>query len=93
MFFGHETNLVAVQLPSGWDIDAYSRLATAPGVLDAVSAAEKRLQQAFPILNLGYVSKPAAIVDSLGRIAVWYLPGVLPKRFVVRVITLSTLYG
>jgi hypothetical protein len=34
----------------------------------------------FPNLNLGFFSEPLTVIDSKGRIVLWYLPGLLSEQ-------------
>jgi hypothetical protein len=44
---------------------------------------EANLRKTFPCLSLGDLKVPGIIVDSKGRILVWYLPGLIPEVLTV----------
>jgi len=60
-------HLPLVSIP--WDIDEYHK--------KRVKARGKIDQDEFPNISLGRHSSPLTVVDSKGRIILWYLPGLL----------------
>jgi hypothetical protein len=56
-----------VQIP--WDAEEF--------YWEHVKAGKDKKRVKFPFLSLGKFSEPLTLVDSKGRIVLWYLPGLL----------------
>jgi len=65
---------VVVYIP--WDVEQY--------YLECVKGQKDRKRIRFPNPQFGAFSEPLTVVDSRGRIVLWYLPGLLSQQHQVR---------
>jgi hypothetical protein len=73
-----KTVLDVTSVKIDWDIEEY--------VHRLPNKNSSRFKRDFPDLNLGYQNMPAVIIDSKGRIVIWYLPRLLGKHHTVSAI-------
>ena len=66
-------------------LQIFSRLILSPVYLpfDAIQFHLKKDKSLFPNPNLGLFNVPTTVVDCVGRIVLWYLPGLLPDHIQV----------
>jgi hypothetical protein len=66
-----------------WDLALYAKHVK-KGLPTPASIA--KLQKKFPNPMLGFVNEPATLVDTAGRLMLWYLPGIIDPQQVVSVV-------
>lgn len=66
-----------------WDIDWYADMVKCSPVQSNGESERAKLQKYFATTVMGKISEPATIVDSNGKILVWFLPDVLSPLRVV----------
>ena len=64
-----------MQIP--WDIEEF--------YWEHVKAGKDKKRVKFPVPSLGKFSEPLTLVDVKGRIALWYIPGLLSHEQQVRI--------
>lgn len=75
--------LLTVEIP--WDVEEYYE--------DHVKGGRDKKRIRFPNPSFGEFSDPLTVVDSKGRIVLWYLPGLLSLEQQVRVSFITYLWA
>lgn len=71
-----------------WDAESFARAVIARRIPAdtplSPASVDQKLMSKFPTPKLGSFEEPMTLVDSCGRILIWYLPGVLDTAANVR---------
>ena len=70
-----------------WDLEVYASECSRRGIWGGLQRKELDLERSFPGVAPGIrlIRKPTTVVDAVGRIVCWILPGLFPKRLQVNI--------